>query len=862
MQLPKVKGEYRNNYPLKHLNWFKVGGAAEVFFKPVDLADLVDFLLNSPPNISITVLGAGSNTIIRDGGIEGVVIKLGQNFTNIELMPGNKLAVGSGCLNFNLAKFCQENSIRGLEFLIGIPGTIGGGVTMNAGAYNSEFKDIIVEIEAVNFHGEIITLTNEQIGFKYRGNNLPNNLIITKAIFRAEIGDKEAITTKMNGIINNRQTTQPIKERTGGSTFANPTNYKAWELIDKVGMRGYRIGGAVISELHCNFMINSGDALARDLEDLGELVKSKVLADSGISLKWEIRRIGKYDISLKEFSRFKIAALNNGGKKHVALIGGGLSAEREISLNSSLQVAKALIHNEYKVTFINMGVDISQALLEVQPDMVFNCLHGTYGEDGCLPGLLNILQIPYTHSGVFASSLAFNKAYSKFWFRANNINTAGSMVISKDSNIKNDPMPRPYVIKPLNQGSSIGVVLVLEGDDFNFANYDFPYGDQILIEEYIKGREMQVAVLNGKALGVLEIQLLKRQFYDYDTKYTEGYAKHLCPAPLLPNIYDELLKESEKIYHTMNCQGVARVEFIFDEKQNKSFMLEINTHPGMTPLSIVPEIAALQGMDFNFLVQKSIKKKKINIPLRRKVALIYIRLVFTIKIILIVLLGLFFLTSSFSSIKQEIAQNIYEYAADIGFKLENVLIEGQYNIDEEDILATLNADKGTPIFSLDLSAIKNNLKNNSWVKNIVIIERRLPRTLYIRLIERVPIAIWQFNGQVFLIDEEGHKITSNIGNFSNLLHVVGSDANIYTSKLIEDLSAYPELAAKIISAVRYGERRWDLNLEQNIAVKMPDLHFNQALEYLAKLNKKSILFNQNYKTIDLRDSDKAYITKY
>ncbi|CAF1628733.1 unnamed protein product, partial [Didymodactylos carnosus] len=198
------------------------------------------------------------------------------------------------CLNFNLAKFSQEHSISGLEFLIGIPGTVGGGVIMNAGSYNSEFKDIILSIEAITTRGEFITITNEEIGFKYRGTNLPKDLIIIKAIVKGTIGNKEVITTTMNTISNTRQATQPIKERTGGSTFANPTHCKAWQLIDQAGMRGYQVGGAAISSLHCNFMINQGNASAYDLETLGELVREKVLQDSGISLEWEIKRIGKY----------------------------------------------------------------------------------------------------------------------------------------------------------------------------------------------------------------------------------------------------------------------------------------------------------------------------------------------------------------------------------------------------------------------------------------------------------------------------------------------------------------------------------------------------------------------------------------
>ncbi|HJD56367.1 MAG TPA: D-alanine--D-alanine ligase [Rickettsia endosymbiont of Pyrocoelia pectoralis] len=313
----------------------------------------------------------------------------------------------------------------------------------------------------------------------------------------------------------------------------------------------------------------------------------------------------KYQTNWVENSKVKI--LSDSGSKHIALVGGGMSAEREVSLVSSEGVGNALIAAGYKVTFIDMGADIAVKLQEIKPDIVFNCLHGTYGEDGYLPGLLNIMRIPYTHSGVLASALAFDKVHSRSWFLTNNINMAESIVVNKSDAIKVDPMKRPYVIKPLTQGSSIGVEVIFVEDDFDFADYDFPYGDQVIIEKYIKGRELQVAVLNGKALGALEIKLLKNRFYDYETKYTEGFAEHLCPAPLPADLYNTLLTESEKIYKTMNCSGAARVEFILEDHTNKLFALEINTHPGMTPLSIVPEIAAYAGISFAQLIEEIIK---------------------------------------------------------------------------------------------------------------------------------------------------------------------------------------------------------------------------------------------------------------
>lgn len=315
--------------------------------------------------------------------------------------------------------------------------------------------------------------------------------------------------------------------------------------------------------------------------------------------------MNKYQIHWVESSEIKI--LSDSGKKHIALVAGGMSSEREVSLISAEGVGKALIEVGYKVTFIDMGADLAVKLHEIKPDMVFNCLHGTYGEDGCLPGLLNIMRIPYTHSGVLASSLAFDKVHSRSWFLTNNINMAESIVVNKSDNIKADPIKRPYVIKPLTQGSSIGVEIIFEADDFSFANYDFPYGNKVIIEKYIRGRELQVVILNGKALGALEIKLLKNRFYDYETKYTEGFAEHICPAPLPSELYDKLLRESEKIYKTMNCRGPARAEFILEDETKKLYALEINTHPGMTPLSIVPEIATSQGINFVNLIEEILK---------------------------------------------------------------------------------------------------------------------------------------------------------------------------------------------------------------------------------------------------------------
>lgn len=260
--------------------------------------------------------------------------------------------------------------------------------------------------------------------------------------------------------------------------------------------------------------------------------------------------------------------------------------------------------------------------------------------------------------------------------------------------------------------------------------------------------------------------------------------------------------------------------------------------------------------------KKSKTIKKLNITLRRRLTIAYFRVVLAMKLMVVLFFLLLFFTHYLDFIKHEIAQNLYEMTAELGFKLENVVIEGQDNTTQDEILSTLNADTGTPIFSINLQQIKSQLEKKPWVKQAAV-KRRLPNTLYIAISEKEPIALWQLNQKIFLIDGEGTKIISSDSHkFSKLLHVVGIDANLYAANLIHELSNYPELARKIVSAVRYGQRRWNLNLQQNITVKMPELGFDRALKYLNELDKAGKLLDQNYKTIDLRDAGKYYIEKF
>ena len=281
----------RQNADLSKTNWFRVGGPAEWLFKPNNSQDLSTFLKLLPLDIPVTVLGVGSNVIVRDGGIDGVAVKLGRGFTQLSL-DSNQLIAGAACLDLNVAHFACEHKLAGLEFLSGIPGTIGGAVRMNGGAYGSDMAHVLIEAEIVERDGTIRTLRNQEIGFTYRSGALPEGAIVTKALLQAKSGDREEIACKIQEINASREATQPIRARTGGSTFKNPEGHKAWELIDKAGCRGLTIGGAQVSEKHCNFLINTGSATAADLENLGEEVRRRVHAQTGIMLEWEIKRIG------------------------------------------------------------------------------------------------------------------------------------------------------------------------------------------------------------------------------------------------------------------------------------------------------------------------------------------------------------------------------------------------------------------------------------------------------------------------------------------------------------------------------------------------------------------------------------------
>jgi UDP-N-acetylmuramate dehydrogenase len=291
-RLPGLRGRLVANQSLADITWFRVGGPAQVLYTPADEADLACFLAHAPADLPITVIGLGSNLLVRDGGIAGAVIRLGRGFSEIKVEPDHRVRAGTAVPDVKLARAAADAGIAGLAFYRGIPGSIGGALRMNGGAHGRETKDVLIAARAVDRQGRVHALELADMRFSYRHCGVPDDWIFTEALYQGKAGEPAEILKQMEEVAQYREENQPIKERTGGSTFKNPPGHSAWRLIDEAGCRGLRVGGATVSEMHCNFLINDRGASAEDIERLGETVRARVKAASGVSLEWEIIRLG------------------------------------------------------------------------------------------------------------------------------------------------------------------------------------------------------------------------------------------------------------------------------------------------------------------------------------------------------------------------------------------------------------------------------------------------------------------------------------------------------------------------------------------------------------------------------------------
>jgi len=295
MELPKLEGTVEQGGSLSDFIWFRTGGPAQWLVRPKDDADLARFLGELDPDVPVTPIGVGSNLIVRDGGVDGVVVRLPKSFAKVSIEPGNRVRAGGGAMGITVASAARDAGVAGLEFLRGIPGTVGGAVRMNAGAYGREVKDILIEARLALRDGTIETWRQDKLGYTYRHSEVPAGAVVVEALFEGVPGDPQEIGAEMDRIAAEREASQPLRSRTGGSTFKNPPGHKAWALIDKAGCRGLRIGDAQVSEKHCNFLLNLGNATSAQIEELGEEVRRRVMDKTNIQLEWEIQRIGSYD---------------------------------------------------------------------------------------------------------------------------------------------------------------------------------------------------------------------------------------------------------------------------------------------------------------------------------------------------------------------------------------------------------------------------------------------------------------------------------------------------------------------------------------------------------------------------------------
>ncbi|HYI64846.1 MAG TPA: UDP-N-acetylmuramate dehydrogenase [Allosphingosinicella sp.] len=292
LELPRLQGSAERGGSLADFIWFRTGGPAEWLVKPAGVEDLAAFLRGLDRAVPVLPVGVGSNLIVRDGGVRGVVIRLPKSFAKVSVEPGNRVRAGGGAMGISVASKARDAGISGLEFLRGIPGTAGGAIRMNAGAYGREVADILIEATLVLRNGSVETWPRERLGYTYRHSDVPEGAVVVEALFEGIPGDPRTIGAEMDRIAAEREASQPLRSRTGGSTFKNPPGTKAWKLIDAAGCRGLRIGDALVSDKHCNFLLNLGGARATDIEELGEEVRRRVFADSGVMLEWEIQRVG------------------------------------------------------------------------------------------------------------------------------------------------------------------------------------------------------------------------------------------------------------------------------------------------------------------------------------------------------------------------------------------------------------------------------------------------------------------------------------------------------------------------------------------------------------------------------------------
>ena len=595
--MAQYNGILSHNQSLASYTSWRVGGCAERFYQPENKADLIAFICSLPENETIFLMGLGSNLLVRDGGIAGTVINTKNRLKVMQRIDNETVYIEAGVPCALVAKFCAEQGLVGAEFLAGIPGTMGGALKMNAGAFGGETWDIVTQVEVLTRRGESVTRKRDEFKVSYRHVQCNENEWFLATHLHLQIGDTQVSQQRIKALLAKRAHTQPTNQPSCGSVFKNPQGDFAARLIEATGLKGYRIGGAQVSEKHANFIINTGNASAADIELLMGYVQKQVMLKQGVNLQTEVCMVGE------QLKTTHIMRPEDFGC--VGVLMGGNSAERAISLKSGAAVYEALIALGVNVQAIDVCDDILESIKTYPIDRVFNVMHGRGGEDGILQGVLNVLGLPYTGSGVLASALAMDKLRTKLCWRGANLPTPNWHVLENEIDLDAcaDALGFPMIVKPALEGSSVGISKVTSRDELTKAyQVAMACGCEVYAEAWVHGKEYTVGILQGVALPVIHVTT-PSGFYDYEAKYLSNTTQYHCPCGLSEDEESTLQTLALKSSHVLNVEGWARVD-VFIDNQGQAQLIEINTVPGMTEHSLVPMAAKQAGIDFPTLVWK------------------------------------------------------------------------------------------------------------------------------------------------------------------------------------------------------------------------------------------------------------------
>ena len=619
-----LRGALKRQEPMaRHSSW-KAGGPADYYYKPADGADLAEFIRQAPSAMPLTWVGHGSNLLVRDGGLRGAVITVAGALTECARPEANTLKVGAGLACPRVARFAAEQGLAGLEFLAGIPGTVGGALAMNAGAHGGEIWDFVTEVETIDRRGERRARARRNFSVAYRRSGVPSGQWFVAASFKLQTSSRAAVEARIAELMRRRDATQPWRARSCGSVFKNPPGDHAARLIEDCGLKGRAIGDAQVSEQHANFILNNAHATAREIEQLIELVRAAVMARHGVWLEPEVRIIG--DATAADEGRINQtqthkprahktrparAARAAGTSRpteqravdfgRVAVLMGGRSAEREISLASGRAVLAALLEAGVEAEAVDVNRNTLRRLLAGEFARAFIALHGRGGEDGAIQGALEAAGLPYTGSGVSASALAMDKLLSKAVWRAGGLPTPAALALTEASDARAVALELglPLMVKPVQEGSSFGAARVATLAELAPARRRAARFGRVMAETWIEGAEYTVPVLNERALPIIKLET-GREFYDYQAKYEAGDTQYICPCGLDAKAEARLGELSLRACRALGVSGWARVDLLLDSA-DRPWLIEVNTVPGMTGHSLVPMAAREAGISFQEL---------------------------------------------------------------------------------------------------------------------------------------------------------------------------------------------------------------------------------------------------------------------